>query len=153
MAWLNSPVRTMGFNHCSSKKEVHVGVRVGRGCSSSEALCMLLSNSNTPQLTGNPGVRSEKRHTTHHKAVIYLVSFFQISFAAQLAEGQVTLDFAGGRRRRSRRQLGETLVRSDSVVPFLNRYFMETSPIVLERLRDLPLGRHSSGLGICQGWV
>ena len=124
------------------RKKVHVGVCVGRGCPSSKALCMLLNNSNAPQLTGSPRVRSEKRHTTHHKAVIYLVSFFQILFAAQLAEGQVTLDFAGGRRRRSWRQLGETLVRSGSVMLyfFLNRYFMETSPIALDRLRESSSG-------------
>lgn len=54
---------------------------------------MLLNNSNTPQLTGSPGVHSKERHTTHHKAVIYLGSFFQIRFVALLA-GQVTLDFA-----------------------------------------------------------
>lgn len=39
-------------------------------------------------------MRSEERHTTHHEAVIYLGSFFQIRFVALLAEGQVTLDFA-----------------------------------------------------------
>lgn len=83
---------------------------------------MLLNNSNTPQLIGSPRVCSEKRHITHHIAVIYLVSFFQIHFAAQLAEGKATLDFGGGRSR-SRRQLGEMLVRSDSAMlhSFLNR--------------------------------
>lgn len=82
--------------------------------------------------------------------MIYLVSFFQIHFAAQLAEGQVTLDFGGGRNR-SWRQLREMLVRFDSVMlhSFLNRYFMETSPVSPDCLQDLPLGRHSSGLGIC----
>lgn len=67
----------------------------------------------------------------------------------------MTLDSAGGGRRRSWRQLGAMMVRSDGVKmqSFPNTRFTETSPVVLDCLRDLPQGRHSSGLGICQSWV
>lgn len=67
----------------------------------------------------------------------------------------MTLDFAGGGRRRSWRQLGATKVRSDGVKmqSFPNTHFTEISPVALDCLRDLPQGRHSSGLGICQSRV
>lgn len=67
----------------------------------------------------------------------------------------MTLDFAGGRRRRSWRQLGAMMVRSSGVKmqSFPNTSFTETSPVALDCLRDLPQGRHSSGLGICQSRV
>lgn len=67
----------------------------------------------------------------------------------------MTLDFAGGRRRRSWRQLGANgqIRWCEDAVLSKHTLFTEISPLALDCLRDLPQGRHSSGLGICQSRV